>query len=273
MSELSRRNLLKLGLGAAAVSAIGNVRAENKKIPIGLQLYSIREVIQKDIPGHFKQLKEMGYEGVEFAGFYGFDNKAAELRKMLDDAGLKCCGSHSGYNTFKGAALPKAIEFHKTIGNNYINVPGISFPNAEGWENFAKEMTEIAEKLKPEGMHCGYHAHGGDFKKMGDSTPWDIFFTKAGQDVCMQLDTGNSAGAGVDPIAYLKKYPGRTLTIHIKGNGGIVGEDKLDWKTIIDLCRTISKTEWFIVEEEGGKEKSMDTVKRALDNFKKLLSA
>ncbi|HLH78770.1 MAG TPA: sugar phosphate isomerase/epimerase, partial [Chthonomonas sp.] len=93
------------------------------KIPIGLQLYSVREQCAKDLPGVLKAVAQMGYEGVEFAGYHGYG--AAELRKMLDDFGLKCCGAHVGIETLLGDELAKSIEFHKTLGNKFLIVPGL----------------------------------------------------------------------------------------------------------------------------------------------------
>lgn len=269
---MDRREVLKLGAAGAAALALGTAaRAERKKIPIGLQLYSIREVIGKDIPGHLKQLKEMGYEGVEFAGYYG--KKAEDLRKLLDDAGLKCCGTHTGLGTLKGEALKGTVEFNKAIGNRYLICPGMDGKTVDGWKDLAKVFTEAAEKLKAEGMVTGYHAHGGDFRKLGDTTPWDVFFSAAGPDVVMQMDTGNCMGGGGDPVAYLKKFPGRALTVHLKEHGGgVIGEGKVAWKEVFELCETTGKTEWYIIEEEGGGQKALDTVKRALENLKKLLA-
>ncbi|MGD0094097.1 MAG: TIM barrel protein [Planctomycetota bacterium] len=273
--QISRREALKLGAtGAAAVAAVAAgapAWAERKKIPIGVQLYCVRETIQKDIPGHFKALKDIGYEGVDFAGYYG--KQAAELRKMLDDAGLKCCGTHTGLGTLQGDNLKATVEFNKTLGNKYLICPGMDGKTVQGWKDLAKLFTENAEKLKPEGMYTGYHAHGGDFKKLEDTTPWDVFFSNAGPDVQMQMDTGNCAGGGGDPVALLKKYPGRTRTIHMKEHGGgVIGEGKLPWKEILDLCETIANTEWYIVEEEGGGEKALDVLKRAHDNLRKMLA-
>ena len=86
------------------------------RIPIGLRLYSVREDCAKDLPGTLKAVAEMGYEGVEFAGYY--NHTATELRKMLDDVGLVCCGTHIGLDTLQGDALEKTIDFHKTIVNS-----------------------------------------------------------------------------------------------------------------------------------------------------------
>jgi sugar phosphate isomerase/epimerase len=192
---------------------------------------------------------------------------------MLDDAGLQCCGTHTGLNTLQGGQLKATVEFNKILGNKYLICPGMDGKTVQGWKDLANLFTGIAEKLKADGMFTVYHAHGGDFKKLEDTTPWDVFFSNAGPDVVMQMDTGNCAGAGADPVALLKKYPGRTQTIHLKEHGGgVIGEGKLPWKEIFELCQGPCKTEWYIVEEEGGGQKALEVLKRAVDNLKKLLA-
>src|SRR4051794_6490538 len=91
------------------------------RIPIALQLYSVRDECAKDLPGVLKEVARMGYEGVEFAGYYGFD--APTLRKMLDDLGLKCAGTHIMLPTLQGDALAETIAFNKTLGNKFLIVP------------------------------------------------------------------------------------------------------------------------------------------------------
>ena len=123
----SRRDLLKLGLGAAAVCTTGvNLfAADKKKIPIGLQLYSVRNDCQKDLPAVIQAVAKMGYQGVEFAGYYG--RKADELRKLLDDNGLKCCGTHTGLNTADRRRLPGHRRVQQDAGQQ---VPHRSRPAA-----------------------------------------------------------------------------------------------------------------------------------------------
>lgn len=277
----SRRDFLKLGAGAAALCATGlNLRSAfaepaAKKIPIGLQLYSLRGDAPKDVPGTLAQLAKMGYEGVEFAGYYG--RSAADLRKMLDDNGLKCCGTHTGLETITGDALKRTIEFNATLGNKYLIVPGLPGKNTASEQALvgtAKLLSDQGEKAKEAGMVVGYHAHGGDFRKMGDKTCWDILFSNAGPHVVMQMDVGNCLGGGGDPIAVLKKFPGRSLTIHLKEHGGkrnaVVGEGAVKWKEVFEVCETIGGTQWYIVEQEGYAGKPIDSVKACIDNLRKM---
>ena len=272
---VSRRDFL--GLGAATLAAGGRLLGAEaeaaKKSPIGLQLYTLRREAGKDLPGTIAAVAKAGYKAVEFAGYY--NRKAEELKKLLDDNGLKCCGTHTGMGTLLGDNLKKTVEFNKAIGNRYLMVPGgVGGKTKESWVEAAKRFTDIAEKLKPEGMVTGYHNHAHEFKKFGPDdpeTPWDVLFSNAGQDVAMQLDIGNGMGGGCDPVATLKKFPGRAITLHVKGFGGIVGEDKAPWPEIFALCETTGKTEWYIVEQDGsGKYSPLDTIQRVMDNLKKM---
>jgi sugar phosphate isomerase/epimerase len=249
-----------------------------KKIPIALQLYTIGNDMRKDAAAALAKVAEIGFKGVEFAGFPSQDAKV--VRKMLDDNGLKCCGSHTGLNALEGDNYAKTVEFAKTIGNTRIISPSLfhNFSKDDARdkkiiEDTADRMNVVAEKLKPEGLRTGFHCHPGEFRKIGDSTVWDIFFTRANKDVIMQCDLGHMGTAGVDPVAYMKKYPGRASTVHVKPSahikpGGLVGgpEDDLKWPEIFKACETVGGTEWYIVEYDGGSmekaEKTMALLKQ-----------
>jgi len=276
--KISRRNALKLGAGAAAALATGvnPLRAETaQKIPIGLQLYSVRKDCSQDLPGVLQAVAKMGYQGVEFAGYYGRDAK--QLRKLLDDNGLKCCGTHTHLNTLADDAFMKTVEFNKTLGNKFLIVPSLPRGNTssvQALKDTAKLFTKLAAKARPLDMRVGYHAHGGDFRDIEGQTPWDILFGNAGKDVVMQLDTGNCLGGGGDPVAVLKKYPGQTATIHLKEHGGprnaVLGDGDVKWNEIFELCETIGGTEWYIVEQERYNGSPLDTVKACIDNLRKM---
>jgi sugar phosphate isomerase/epimerase len=244
-----------------------------KKIPIGLQLYSVRQACEKDLPAVLQAVAQMSYQGVEFAGYYG--RKADQLRKLLDDNGLLCCGTHTGWNTVNGDALKGTVEFNKTIGNKYLIVPGLPGDrekSAEACKETGRIFSDIAAKVKDEGMRVGYHAHGGDFKKFDGETAWDLIFSNSSPDVVMQMDIGNCIGGGGDPYATLKKFPGRSLTIHFKphGNGNaVIGEDEVRWNDVFEICQTTGGTEWYIVEYEEDPAK-VDSVRKCIENLRKM---
>jgi sugar phosphate isomerase/epimerase len=278
----SRREMLKLGAGAAALWTTGvdplsaaEVESAKKKIPIGLQLYSVRQDCEKDLPGVLRAVAKMGYQGVEFAGYYG--RNAKELRSLLDQNGLKCCGTHTGLNTLTGDALEGTIEFNKTLGNKFLivpSLPGNRTSSVRALKETAKLLSELAEKAKPRQMRVGYHAHGGDFRRFDGETAWDIIFSNASPDVVMQLDLGNCISGGGDPIAILKKFPHRSATIHLKEHGGrrgaVIGQGNVDWKEIFRLCETTGGTEWYIVEQESYAASPLESVRLCIENLRKM---
>jgi len=280
--KTSRRNFIQSAMTASALAAIGASTLRDlfaaddygaKRIPIGLQLYTVGGDLKKDAAATLAKVAQLGYKGVEFAGYPSQDAKA--VRKMLDDNGLKCCGSHVGINTLQGDNFAKSVEFAKTIGNTRLIAPSLfrkfsDDPDKDKKmvEDMADSMSEIAERLKPEGLRTGFHCHPGEFRKIGNSTVWDIFFSRAKKDVIMQCDLGHMGSAGVDPVVYLNKYPGRASSVHVKPSaknkhGGLVGDsdDNLKWPEIFKACESVGGTEWYIVEYDGGSmEKAEKTI-------------
>jgi len=280
LNQVSRRQFIQAGVTGAAVATLGcnSMFADDKKkrpLPIGVQLYSVRDECKKDFAKTVEQVAKIGYEAVEFAGYYNY--KAKDLRKLLDNNGLKCCGAHIGIDTLLGDNLKESIEFHKIIGNKFLIVPGLHGKykeSAKAWMDTARIFNGIAEKLKPHDMFTGYHNHTVEFKPMEGKAPWDIFFSNTNKDVVMQLDIGNCINGGADPVAFLKKYPGRAKTIHAKpfskkGFKDVIGKDEAPWAEIVKLCRTVAGTEWMIVEQEQYEKSSLESIKEDLIGLRK----
>jgi len=242
-------------------------------IPIGLQLYSVREDCAKDLPGTISAVADMGYAGVEFAGYY--DYSAKELRKMLDDTGLKCCSTHTGLDTLLGDALAQTIEFNQILDNKFLIVPGLPEERRNShsaWLETAELFNELAEKVKPHGMQVGYHNHFHEFTAMEGELPWDTFFGNTSSEVIMQLDTGNAMHGGADPVPFLKQYPGRATIVHLKeysatNDRALIGEGEIKWKEVLELCHSIAGTEWYIVEQESYAYPPLECAKRCLENL------
>jgi len=283
-NELTRRGFMQYGAGvftAVGVARLGQstaCAAEGKRIPIGLQLYSVRGEAQKDLAGVIAQVADMGYQGVEFAGYYGWT--AEKVRKLLDQHGLKCCGTHAGLTSLLGDEFPKTVEYNKIIGNKYLIVPGIPgnmAPNSkQAWVLFAKLMDEIALKAKEHGMLTGYHNHAGEFTPMNGDIPWVVFASNSRKEVVLQVDIGHVARAGADPAVYMEKFPGRLTTVHVKdfAKGGpdpVIGEGEVDWPTMFRICETTGGTEWYIIEDES-REQPMQRIKTDIENLRKLLA-
>src|SRR5215469_842696 len=167
--EVNRREFIgRTAAGLAGVvcglSLAESVQAAaGKKIPIGLELYSLREECKTDLPGMLSAVSKIGFKGVEFAGYHG--RSAKELRKMLDDNGLGACGTHTPYESILVDNLPETIEFNRAIGNQFLIVPWMTAKSKQEWLDKANLFNELAAKLKSEGMSIGYHAHAHDFEK------------------------------------------------------------------------------------------------------------
>jgi sugar phosphate isomerase/epimerase len=278
MSTTSRRHFLTRATALAAGAALAprllaQADAAKKKTPIGVQLYSVRAELKTDFNGTIEKIGKMGFQGVEWASGLERTKNAKELRKLLDDNGLKTCGTHTALITLQGDNLKQTVEFHKILGNNFLICPMMSAKTAENWQNLGKQFTDIAGRLKEQGMFTGYHAHASDFKtKFDGKTAWEIFFDNAGPDVIHQIDIGNTMDGGGDPLAMIKKYPGRTKTTHIKEHGGAkdaaVGEGEVDWKTMLNAYETIGGIEWYVVEYEHANP--LEKIKVSLDNLHKM---
>jgi sugar phosphate isomerase/epimerase len=281
MSNVSRRTFLGTAAGAASLTAVpAGLFGARKKIPIGVQLYSVRKNAQADMAATLAGVKKIGYTAVEFAGYFKYDNDAKGLRKLLDDNGLKVCGTHIQLVTLQGDALAKTIEFNKIIGNRHLVVPSLPRTNtatAAGWAKTAEEFNQIAAKLTPLKMNLGYHNHATEFVALEGQIPWDIFVGKTNKNVYGQLDVGHCQRAGADPVAYLKKFPKRALTVHIKEfsktkRDALVGEGEVKWPEVFAACEKVAGTQWYIIEEESNAYPELTGIEKSLAALKKLLA-
>jgi len=250
------------------------------KIPIALQLYSVRKDCARDLPGTLEAVADMGYNGVEFAGYY--DRRAEQLRKMLDDLGLRVAGTHIGIDTLLGDELERTVQFNRILDNRFLVVPALPEERRNSkaaWLETASLMNEISERVKPEGMLVGYHNHAVEFQPVNGELPWDIFFGSTVPDVVMQLDTGNAMHGGVSPdgvLEILRRYPGRSLTVHLKefsstNDKAVIGEGEVKWQEFFSLCETIGHTEWYIVEQESYAYPPLECVRRCIYNLKEMM--
>lgn len=293
---MNRRRFLQAGIGATACVASGALASATtltawgadaapvksaKKIPLALQVYSLREYAAKDLPGTLKKIAEMGYEGVEFAGYYG--KSAKEVRKALDDAGLKAISTHLGVPQLLDGAFEATVEFEKTLGNSRLIVAGglsESCKTDAGNQMTAYLFNEIAAKAAKVGMQIGFHAHFNDFADINGKTAWEVFFNRTRKDVIAQMDVGNCLSGGGDPYAEIEKQPGRGQLLHVKAHGkpGTKGavvaspEDSVDWAKMFELCETKAGVEWYIVEQEDFRDGSdaLEACAEAFENLKKM---
>jgi sugar phosphate isomerase/epimerase len=253
-----------------------------RRVPIALELYSVREAMKEDVPGTLKKVAEMGYEGVEFAGF--FDYSACDLRKMLDDNGLTCCGAHLGINTLLGDELEKTAEFNWILGNPYLICPGLPGEytgSRDNWRKTAEVFNDISGKCRKLNAWVGYHNHHNEFTPLDGEMPWDTFFGNTAYDVVMQLDTGNALVGGSHVGQFVEKYPYRALTVHLKpydlvagkdnleaGYKAMIGDDSIPWLELFGQLEDFGGVRWYIVEYESDLYPPMQAVEVCLQRLK-----
>jgi len=275
--QTTRRQFIQSSLGCAIAMSLDSLTtrgAETKvKIPIGFQLYTVRGEFSRDVPGTLKTLSALGYKGVEFWGYAGTPEvyqkySASDLRKLLDANGLTCCGMHVELKAISPENLSRTLDNSKILGGEFVNVASAKdkMGSEKGIGELAKMLTAAAAQAKSQNITIGYHAHGFDFEKLNGRPAWEILFGQLGPEINMQIDVGNSLGGGGDPLGMLRKFPGRTRTIHIKEY-----EDKTFdsdyYKQIFQLCETVSGTKWYIVEMGGSSGNGFDIPRQALEKL------
>jgi sugar phosphate isomerase/epimerase len=247
-----------------------------KTIPIGFQLYAVRGEFSRDVPGTLKKLGAIGYKGVEFWGYGGTPDvyqkhSAAELRKLLEENGLKCCGMHIELKALAKENFSRTLENSQTLGNEYLNVAAAQekMGSEAGIGELAEILNDAAQQCRAHKTTVGYHAHPFDFEKINGRYAWELLFSRLKPEVNMQMDVGNCLVGKGDPIAMLKEFPGRTRSIHIKEHEDKTFESDF-YKEVFQLCETKSGTKWYIVEMGGADGNGFEVPQQALAKLRNL---
>jgi sugar phosphate isomerase/epimerase len=277
--QLSRRSFL--GVAAAAPLAFSAALRAVRTVPVGLELYSVRTELAKDLLGTVAAVGKMGYQVVEFYAPYldWTPETAKNVRKVLDDTGLVCHSTHNNGPSFTADGLKKAIELNQIIGSTTIVMA--SAPRAttiDAWKGVAAQLTSVSEQLKPLGMATGYHNHQIEWRQIDGTRPMDVLAANTPKDVVLQFDVGTCLEVGADPIAWINANPGRIKSAHCKDWSAAsrynvaFGEGDAPWKAIFDAIETTGGVEYYLIEQETGNDNGgeLPMVKRCLDNWKKL---
>ena len=187
------------------------------KFKVALQLYSVRDEMEKDMESALRAVKAMGYDYVEFAGYCG--HPAEEVRRMLDTIGLECVSVHQGYEVFLKNGEAEAA-FLKTIGAQYCAVPWMGPEGHKGSDAFGqtlRDFEEVSRTLKAAGIQLLYHNHDFEFETVDGKYKLDWLYESLPADVLQtEIDTCWVRYAGEDPAAYLRRYAGRSPVVHLK---------------------------------------------------------
>jgi sugar phosphate isomerase/epimerase len=279
-SNFSRRSFL--GMAAALPFALRRAAsglAPSNKIPVGLELYSVRDSLQKDPEGTIRAVAKMGYQDVEFYApyFEWSEAQAKQMRKLLDDLALRCYSTHNDEDFFSAQKIDKARDLNKILGTKYM-VQSWSDPKpaVDAWKQVADNLNAAADKLQSSGLKVGYHNHDAEWKSVEGKRPIEIIASNTKPSVMLQLDVGTCLEAGADPVAWIKANPGRIRSIHCKdwspdanvGYKTLFGEGKADWRGIFHAAENGGGVEFYLIEQEGSRYPELETARRCLEAFR-----
>jgi len=275
--EMSRRTFVAMsGLSPLAFAA-------GKKVPVGLELFSVRDTLTKDLTGTVSAVAKMGYEVVEFfAPYFNWTPAyAKDVRKLMDDLGIRCNSTHNNPASFTAEGLPKAIELNQIIGSrNIIMASAGRVEGIAGWKALGEQMTKVSETLKPLAMRTGFHNHQTEWGLIDGKRPMDVLAANTPQEFTLQLDVGTLMEAGEDPIAWIHANPGRIRSIHCKDwTAGktpdiayrvLFGEGDSPWSKIFEAAESVGGVEYYLIEQEGSRFPELETAERCLATWKKM---
>jgi sugar phosphate isomerase/epimerase len=284
MTTSSRRDFLKLASAASvAVFAFRDalpLEAYPLGLPLGLQLYSLRELLPKDFDGTLKAIAAAGYTEVEAAGFYAMS--APEFKQSMTAAGLHCVSAHYPLSMLK-PQLESVITYAKELGLQYIVCasPALEDPSRvklspkdpgyyEAWVNAftlddwkwnAQQYNEIGTRVKGYDMKFGYHNHTTEFRKVKNVVPYDELIKLTDPDlVTLEMDCGWVSVAGYNPVEYLTKYPTRISMLHVKDfdlkkgtehpQSTELGHGTIDYRPIFEAAKKAGHITHYFVEQE-----------------------
>jgi len=280
ISDLRSSNTFsrRVFLATAAVAPLA--AAKGKNIPIGLELYSVRQDLSKDLMGTVRDVAKIGYQVVEFySPYYQWTPEyAKEVRSLLDELKIRCLSTHNDRRSFTPEGLPKAIELNKILGTRYIVMahPGKMEPGLDAWHKVAEQLSTANTQMASEGLHAGYHNHDLEWKVTDGKLPLEIIASNTPKDVMMQLDVGTALATGNDPVAWIDRNPGRIKSMHLKDWSPekqyrvLFGEGAGQWKKIFQAAESTGGVEYYLIEQEGSDFTPKETVEKCLASYRKL---
>lgn len=263
-----RRFLERAAGGALAVGGLalpgcgqgrGSARAAEARSPgstplldrVGLQLYTVRDLMAESVEDTLAMVAGIGYEEVEFAGY--FDRDPAALRGVLDDLGLTAPSTHVALGEV--ASPGPLLETAATLGHRYLvvpSLPGSRTGSLDGWRRAADELNRAGEAVAAAGVQLAYHNHAGEFEELEGAVPYDLLLELCDPDlVQMQADLHWMRAGGADPVAYFQRWPGRWPSCHVKDMdaGGAmvaVGDGVIDFEAIFAHAEEAGLEHFFV---------------------------
>ncbi len=276
MELITRRAFWQGAAAAAAGAALAGsadlLLAETLEWPLGLQLYSVRELLPKDYDGTLMQIGALGYREVEAAGF--FDHSASEVKQAMGRAGLHCVGAHYSLEKLQ-PQLDEIMRYGKDVGLEFIICAAPMAKDAAAgkkgpltladWRWNAEQFNRIGKRMHSAGLEFGYHNHMHEFREENGVLPYDELLRLTDPAyVKMELDCGWMVLGGQDPVEYLTRYPTRYYMLHVKDfklNGPQnsrptpppsteLGHGSIDYRPILEAAKKTRVKHVFVEQEE-----------------------
>ena len=282
---MDRRTFLGTMTAATLLTRRLSFAADDHKIDkIGLQLYTVRDLMKQDFDGTLAKVAAIGYKEVEFAGY--FDHSPKDVRAAVDRRGLTAPSAHIDYKSL-GEKFPEVIEAAKVVGHEYLVNPWIEEEirkQPDGWKHAAETFNRAGEACKKAGIQFAYHNHWFEFLPVNGKLPYDLLLTECDPNlVKMELDLCWITVGGQDPLKYFDRYPGRFPLVHVKDvkrippvtAGGAqdfgssmkdmteVGSGIIDWKKIFAQSDKAGIKHYFV--EHDNPKKPLESIKKSYD--------
>jgi sugar phosphate isomerase/epimerase len=228
-----------------------------------------------------RSVAQMGYECVEFYApyFEWSESQTKQMRKLLDDLGIRCFSTHNDERYFSPENIHRARDLNLILGTKYMVMASSQpKPGLDGWKAIADELNSAAEQIEASGLKPGYHNHQPEFTPVEGTRPIEILAKNTKPSVMLQLDVGTCIEAGSDPVAWIRSNPGRIRSLHLKdwspqkGYTVLFGEGVADWKSIFAAAESVGGVEYYLLEQEGSRFPELETVRRCLQSFRTVQS-
>ncbi len=281
---ISRRNFLQLSIAGLGSLATNKLFGSTSSRPLGVQLYTVRDQAERDLPAVLKAIRQIGYKEVELY-WNVYTHPAAELRRMIADQGLTAPSGHFNYE-----GLPDKLDYAQALGLKYVVCPML--PNSmwntlDGFKQAAEQFNRWGEQVRGRGMRFGFHNHNYEFRKFGNTTGFDTLMANTDPKlVSLEMDCYWITQAGRDPLKMLQEHGDRIRLLHLKdrkpgfppsqqlnaaaGHFTEVGTGSIDWKDILKAAQK-NNVEYLFVEQDFTTLPPIESLRISYNNLQKLL--
>ena len=274
--SLTRRSFLAL---SATLPWALKASASSSAPPVGLEMYSVRDALKKDPEGTVRAVAQMGYQCVEFYApyFEWSEGQTKQMRKLLDDLGIRCYSTHNDEKYFSADNINRARDLNLILGAKYmVQAYSDPKPTLDAWKAVADRLNTAAVMLEASGLKPGYHNHDAEWRPLDGVRPMEVLAKNTKPTIMLQLDVGTCIEAGSDPAAWIRANPGRIHSLHLKdwssdpakGYKVLFGEGDAKWKDIFAAAESVGGVEYYLIEQEGSRFSELETAGRCLQSYR-----